>query len=232
MKIASISERYGRWQERWRDPMLSALLALLAIEVFVGLPLLHSSFLDARVFVGTWLVMIIFSVLVAARHWLAILAILLSSAVALIANVLRIDAPTTTSICIASGSILVFVSMLGWIVWSAVFGPGQVTHHRIRGAVVLYLSVALAFAAVYEILLALLPGSITGAIVHGKYLLLGQSLVYYSFTTLTSTGYGDLVPVHPLVRSVSNLESVIGQLYPATLLARIVTLELHGRAHS
>ena len=65
--------------------------------------------------------------------------------------------------------------------------------------------------------------------VQGKYLLIGQSMVYYSFSTLTSTGYGDLVPVHPLVRSLSNLESVIGQLYPATLLARIVTLQLHGR---
>jgi hypothetical protein len=49
-----------------------------------------------------------------------------------------------------------------------------------------------------------------------------------SFVTLTSTGYGDIVPVHPLARSVCNIESVIGQLYPATLLARLVTLELSG----
>jgi hypothetical protein len=79
------------------------------------------------------------------------------------------------------------------------------------------------------VFLALNPAAITGAAVHGKYLLIGQGLVYYSFTTLTSTGYGDLIPVEPLVRSLSNLESVIGQLYPATLLARIVSLELHRR---
>ncbi|WP_246230094.1 potassium channel family protein [Bradyrhizobium cytisi] len=52
------------------------------------------------------------------------------------------------------------------------------------------------------------------------------SLFYMSFVTLTSTGYGDIVPVHPLARSLCNIESVIGQLYPATLLARLVTLEL------
>jgi hypothetical protein len=44
--------------------------------------------------------------------------------------------------------------------------------------------------------------------------------------TLTSTGYGDVVPVHPIARSLCNLESIVGQLYPAILLARLVTQEL------
>jgi len=57
---------------------------------------------------------------------------------------------------------------------------------------------------------------------------LASALFYMSFVTLTSTGYGDIIPVHPLARSICNIESVIGQLYPATLLARLVTLELRG----
>ena len=59
----------------------------------------------------------------------------------------------------------------------------------------------------------------------------GSNLVYFSLVTLTSVGYGDLVPVHPLARSLANLESIIGQLFPATILARLVTLELEGRRH-
>ena len=51
---------------------------------------------------------------------------------------------------------------------------------------------------------------------------------YFSFATLTSTGYGDIVPIHPLARSLTNLECVFGQLYPATILARLVTLELRA----
>ncbi|MGO9701402.1 MAG: ion channel [Xanthobacteraceae bacterium] len=51
-----------------------------------------------------------------------------------------------------------------------------------------------------------------------------------SFVTLTSTAYGDIVSMHPLARSLCNIEMIIGQLYPATLLARPVTLELAGRA--
>ena len=77
--------------------------------------------------------------------------------------------------------------------------------------------------------LTLIPGSISGVAASGHYLVLGRGLVYYSLTTLTSTGYGDLLPTHPLARSLSNLEAVIGQLFPATLLARIVTLQLRAR---
>jgi len=55
---------------------------------------------------------------------------------------------------------------------------------------------------------------------------LASALFYMSFVTLTPTGYGDIVPVHTLARSLCNIESAIGQLYPATLLARLVTLEM------
>jgi ion channel len=54
----------------------------------------------------------------------------------------------------------------------------------------------------------------------------------FSFTTLTSVGFGDVVPTHPLTRGISNLEGVVGQLFPATVIARMVTLELAGRRES
>jgi hypothetical protein len=59
---------------------------------------------------------------------------------------------------------------------------------------------------------------------------LASNLIYFSFATLTTTGYGDVFPVHPIARSLCNLEAVIGQLYPATLLARLVTLEMAHRS--
>lgn len=58
---------------------------------------------------------------------------------------------------------------------------------------------------------------------------LASNLIYFSFVTLTSTGYGDILPVHPFARSLCNVETIIGQLYPATLLARLVSLEIEGR---
>ena len=78
----------------------------------------------------------------------------------------------------------------------------------------------MSFAALYEILTELIPNAISGVTPHRNYVVWGRGLVYYSLSTLTSTGYGDIIPKHPLARSLSNLESVIGQLFPATLLAR------------
>jgi hypothetical protein len=49
-------------------------------------------------------------------------------------------------------------------------------------------------------------------------------LIYFSFVTLTTVGYGDVTPVHPLARSLALMEGLTGQLYPAILLARLVTL--------
>jgi hypothetical protein len=229
MHFIAAMERYERWQERWREPILTALLVLLSLEVFVCGPLSTSHFPAAPVFAVFWFLLIISAVLIAARHRVAIAAILLSSLVTLIANILRIDNPSRLTICLGSVSLLVFMGALGGVVWQVVFGPGQVTHHRIRGAVVLYLSLALAFAALYQILLAVIPGAISGIADGGDYPVLGRGLIYYSLSTISSTGLGDLLPIHPLARSLSNLESVIGQLFPATILARIVTLEAQAR---
>jgi hypothetical protein len=51
-----------------------------------------------------------------------------------------------------------------------------------------------------------------------------SELLYFSFTTLTTLGVGDILPVHPMARSLTTLEALVGQLYPAVLLARLVTL--------
>ena len=49
---------------------------------------------------------------------------------------------------------------------------------------------------------------------------------YFSLTTITTTGYGDIVPIHALARSLANAEAVFGALFPATLLTRLVSLHL------
>ena len=56
-----------------------------------------------------------------------------------------------------------------------------------------------------------------------------RRLLYFSFVTLTSVGYGDIVPLQPVVYSLATLEALIGQLFPPILLARLVSLELEGR---
>ena len=51
-----------------------------------------------------------------------------------------------------------------------------------------------------------------------------SDFLYFSFATLTTAGYGDVVPVRPLARTLSYLESVVGQIYLAILVSRLVGL--------
>ncbi len=48
------------------------------------------------------------------------------------------------------------------------------------------------------------------------------AFIYYSFVTLTTLGYGDVTPVHPVARTLAYLEAVIGQLFIAVLIAGLV----------
>jgi len=99
------------------------------------------------------------------------------------------------------------------------------------GVGIVYLILGLVFAHLYGLLNVLVPEAFanvpSGLNAHAVFY--RGHLLYFSFETLTTTGYGDIVPLHPVARSLANLESVIGQLFPATLLARLVSLELQGR---
>ena len=120
---------------------------------------------------------------------------------------------------------LAFVIVLTLVVGQAAFGHGRVTFHRIQGAIAFYLLIAVIFAYFFLLLVTLVPDAFNKSIVLTDSF--GATrLLYFSFATITTTGYGDIAPVHPLARSLANLEAVIGQLFPATLLARIVTLEI------
>jgi hypothetical protein len=49
-------------------------------------------------------------------------------------------------------------------------------------------------------------------------------LIYFSFTTLTTTGYGDITPVNNLAKTFANLQSIVGVMYPSIIIARLVSL--------
>ena len=115
------------------------------------------------------------------------------------------------------------------VVARAVFASGQVTYHRLVGTLLLYLLIGTTFAGLYGTVGLLAPHAFSGMPPREDGPAVIAHVLYFSFATLTSVGYGDIIPMHPVTRGLSNLEAVIGQLFPATLIARIVTLELAGR---
>jgi hypothetical protein len=123
-------------------------------------------------------------------------------------------------------STLVTLGILCYVVLRLVLRRGPITTHRIEGAIAVYLLLGLTWAHAYGLVALWHPGAFTGA-VDGTGLLLWT--YYYSFVTLTTMGYGDIMPVHPVARALAVLEALSGQLYLAIMLARLVSLELQSR---
>jgi voltage-gated potassium channel Kch len=113
---------------------------------------------------------------------------------------------------------------VSWIVVQVVFAPGQIDRHRIIGAIVLYLNFALLFEVLFRLIAELSPGAFAGLPSVTEHIRYMADLMYLSMTTLTTVGYGDITPVHPIARSLANMEGLVGQLYPAIILARVMTL--------
>ena len=209
------------------DWLLTVLTGVLILLIFVFAPLQAVGITAFHLFAIGLLLVIIGSMVIISDSPTAL--ILMSTA--LVANIavvlLRLYYPVPFHLHILAGAWLIIACTLGVVVTRAVFRGGRVTYHRIIGAILLYLLIAVAFATLFLFVGLSDHGAIKG-ITFDDDQSLASALFYMSFVTLTSTGYGDIVPLNPLARSLCNIESVIGQLYPATLLARLVTLELRG----
>ena len=207
------------------DWLLTILTGVLVLLIFVFAPLQAIGISAFHAFAIGLLLAIISGMVIISNNPTAL--ILMS--IALVANVavffLRLYYPVPFHLHILSTAWLIIAVTLGLVVTQAVFRRGRVTYHRIVGAILLYLLIAVGFATLFAFVGLSDPGAIKG-ITFDDDQSLASALFYMSFVTLTSTGYGDIIPVHPLARSLCNIESVIGQLYPATLLARLVTLEM------
>jgi hypothetical protein len=115
------------------------------------------------------------------------------------------------------------ILMLLYIVLSQVFAPGPVTSTRIQGAIAAYVMFGASWAHAYAIVASTIPGSFT---LPGRELSSASEWFYYSFVTLTTVGFGDIVPVHPIARSLTVTEVLTGQLYLAILIGRLVGMQI------
>jgi hypothetical protein len=123
---------------------------------------------------------------------------------------------------------LIFLFLLLGVLFVQVFRAGPVTAHRIRGAIVIYLLLGLMWCAFYHIAFLIVPHSLHfphGLVIDNRHAL-DRILTYFSFTTLTTTGFGDIIPTTPLTRTLAIFEALAGQLYLVITLARLVSLAI------
>ncbi len=170
---------------------------------------------------------------VSSRHrWTLILAVLLGGGA--IAAVALTEATGSMTARIASGSLgLGLLSLTIFLMLNALMRAERVSRDTIIGGICVYLMIGLGFTLAYSLAINLEPS----ALMQGG-LPLGESsadssarsakILYFSFVTLTTLGFGDITPSGELAQMLVTAEAVIGQLYIAIFIARLMSLYLVG----
>lgn len=133
------------------------------------------------------------------------------------------DAPAL--VYLALMVVLVFFLMSCLVAVMDVLFGGQVDANRLVGAVCIYLLSGAIWGIVYFFMLAIEPSSFEG-VGDGPWNEQLQGLIYYSFVTLTTLGYGDITPAQAIPKVISYMEAVLGQMYLAVLVASLVGMHI------
>jgi hypothetical protein len=214
-----------------------ALLAALVITIFVF------PFLTSHVKLVKWLFELVSIGLfatalhaVSRRRKILVIAVVLGVPM-LIGSMISSSLAIEGAFSVGSAFRALFLAFLIVAVFSDIWRRDRITMDAIFGACTVYLLIALAGGAAYTALESLAPGSFDLSPSPASVGEAGErgttmsELSYFSIVTMTTVGYGDIVPVSPSARALAALQGLVAQLYLAIIVARLVSLEITHRSH-
>jgi len=213
-------------------------LLIALVTYLVVLPFLPGGGAGGALIQLGWSIVILAGLLIASRNrnalWIALV-------IAIPVLVLRWTAGHSDlrAVTIAAPlSSALFLAFTAGVVLKSIFFERRVTLDEILGGVIVYLLIGVIWAQLHHAVELAHPG----AYLLGEVALAATSsgadgdlvltFLYYSFTTLTTLGYGDIRPVTHAARVLSTSEALIGQLYVAILIARLVGSHISQRGDS
>lgn len=214
--------RPGRFLSRFWAPGSSPypLLFLLVVTVFVLSPLLSARMvMPFLLHLAFALIMIAGAFSVSSKtsvRLFVVVLVVLSVALRWLSHPIAQKTTTAMDILLSVGMLSIFTLLM----IKRFLSDRSIPQYRIAGAVAVYLLLGLIWARLYEVVAMASPGAFR--VPEGESLHTAD-LVYFSFVTLATIGYGDIAPVSLLARNLSILEAVMGQLYLVILISRLVS---------
>jgi hypothetical protein len=204
---------------------LTGMLIFIIANNFILSNYLQTNKLASYIIIVLWTVILLTGIVTLVkkrRNRLLLMAVpLLSIIIPFIPAFDTIPALSVAKLILELGIMSILIGM----VWMKVFEDGEVTTHRIIGSIVAYLIFGNFFAKIYQYAFWHLPNSIQLPSAEALTDVTPATFIYFSYTTLTTTGFGDILPIHPLVRQAVIMEQLIGVLYPVVLIGRLVSLK-------
>lgn len=204
---------------------------LIALLVFlVGVPILDESelFPDrlARALIWSWLLVVgVWSLRGFGRYFKVGIGLAISGVVL---NVIAVNSGTSVSIFAGYGALIGFLLVAIWCTLRQVAFDTEISVNRLVGAVSLYLLLGVLWTTAYTMVEHIWPGSFDGLSAQYGCRCLSDWL-YFSFVTMTTLGYGDLLPLSGAARLLAYMQAVVGQFYIAILVAGLVSAYISSR---
>ncbi|MFC2167155.1 potassium channel family protein [Acidobacteriota bacterium] len=131
---------------------------------------------------------------------------------------------------LVEASFFLFYALITTVIFVEVIRERDVTRNILIGIVCVYLLIGTAFATLYDFVETIFPGSFQFNTINAADTpMRWRNLLYYSFTTLTTTGYGDVTPSSTQAQSLSIIEGIIGVLFVAVFVARLIGMYNHRK---
>lgn len=213
------------WTE---DHSLTALLAYLIIDVFILMPFRLSwvgEVVNGIIF-SMILVSGVFSVARGAHIKVTIVALAIVTFLVHWLGVVNQSISVETADAILS---MLFLATLTFLVVWRIFKEGDVSFHRIQGAIAIYILIGLIWSEAYHLIYIFDHEAFIFPSFQSQTEPYHIRFHYFSYVTLTTLGYGDIIPLNPIAKSLVMIEGLTGQLFPAIMITRLVSLEIESR---
>jgi hypothetical protein len=211
-------------EPRWRH--LALLISILLLFTAAPLVVTHRHGVIIQNVIST-AVLVAGSYALSERKRVFLIALLLSG-LSVAGTALIIAFPETWALLIEHSIILVLIGFFCVSILSYVLRRGRVNSDKIFAAICVYMLMGYGWSFVYSILVELQPNAFMATTEVGLHDFVARllQLRYFSFMTMTTVGYGDIVPHSALARTLSVLEAVMGQFYLVVLVGRLVGLHI------
>jgi Ion channel len=206
---------------------LVLMLTVLSVGIQMALPDTPASLLLQATMMAATVLTALFAEGATRAQWRRLIVVIAVAMVALIAASIAGRGSTErgimyslSGVLAASGAIIVVRGVV-----AGIRSEQRVSLHSVLGVVTVYLLAGLIFAFVYSLMSTIAGSPVLshlGADQHAEQ-------VYFSFITLATVGYGDIVPIVSAARMTAVFEGLFGQLYLVTVVAVIVSNASRGR---
>ncbi len=210
---------FSKLAERFKKKKFTFLLGFLFLYA-MAVPFFET-FLHQRLFLSsTFSAVLVSAVLVVSEHRKSLLLLLAIATPCFLVVWLKHVVPYDEILVMEVIFRLIFNGFMIYVVAHYILRTDTVSRDTISAALIGYLLLALLWSNLYYLLELLIPGSFT--LSHELIRSDPSSLRYFSFVTISTLGYGDISPITPQSRSLATMEALIGQIYLAVIIARLV----------